>query len=220
VARDATRLDIPLKAVKIGRSLVVVILKAPKCCTTRSAADSALRFLFLKGLLYMDFQSYRLYELGATGSRRISELITRAKGERMVRSKTAEAGLDLDGKTLCFMRLDASSANAVPTIVPPKKLARSAEELPAEISSAAFSIPEMSAVAGTKFRHGRSRTARMSEQQRQSRVERIFEDSIARNGYGIRAKPEDMVERATNKYLGFQTLGPAFQDLIREVASL
>ena len=166
----------------------------------------------------IDFTSYRLYELGATGSRRISELITRAKGERMVRSKTAAAGLDLDGKTLCFMRIDASNANAVPAIVRANKPV-STEELPIEVSSTAFSIPEMDAVAGTRFKHGRSRTASMSEYQREARVKRIYDESVARNGYGVKAKPEDMVERATNKAKAWQQI-PVLMDRMREVASL
>jgi len=170
----------------------------------------------------MDFKLYRLYEQGAGPGRRVVKLVTRSQGERMVRSKTAQQGLDWDGVTLCFQLIDTRASGAVPTYQEKNKGSfsnLSIDEMPAEISSAAFSQPEMMAIAGTKFRHGRSRTARMSEQQRRARVQRIYDDGVLRNGStirGIKVKPEDLVERATNKFRAWQQI-PVLMDRFREV---
>jgi hypothetical protein len=165
----------------------------------------------------VDFKSYRLYEQGA-GLRRVVKLITRTEGERMVRSETAQEGLDWDGVTLCFQLIGASAASAVPTFVPRSKMGITGLETP----NTAFSQPEVLAIAGTKFKHGRSRTKRMSDAQREDRARRIYDDGIVRNGarvYGLKVGPEDLVERATNKYNAWATL-PVLMDRFREVASL
>jgi hypothetical protein len=145
----------------------------------------------------VDFKSYRLYEQGAVSSRRVVALISRAKGERMVRSMTAQAGLDRDGETLCFHLLEASSACAVPTFVPKNTNVTLTDEAIAEVSSAAFARAEVQAIAGRWFKHGSSRTARMNEEQRKNR----------RNQYGIPLPPVDLVERATQKYEHWQEIG-------------
>lgn len=158
-----------------------------------------------------DFSSYRLYEQGAGSSRRrIVELITRAKGERMVRSATARAGLDWDGKTLCFERIDTSAASVVPAFVVANMPAPMEQDLSADISNPAFAKAEVQAIAGRWFKHGRSRTARMTDEQRANRKGR----------YGMPLPPVDLVERAVNKYEGYKLLGPALQELVREVACL
>jgi hypothetical protein len=155
----------------------------------------------------VDFTSYRLYERGAGPRGRIVGLISRAKGERMVRSKTAQAGLDWDGETLCFERIGTGAASAVPTFVPARPVLEPSE-LPIERSSTGFTQPEMNAIAGTNFRYGRSRTSGMTEEQRQSRLDRR----------GKRLPEEDLVETATNKLRAWQQLGPALQQLVREAA--
>lgn len=170
----------------------------------------------------MDYRSYRLYEQGAGPTKRFVKLITRVEGERMVRSKTALEGLDWDGVTPCFRLIDASAAGAVPTMKKSAKPFSNDDHVPAEVSSAAFSQPEMMAIAGTKFKHGRSRTARLNEEQREARVQRIYDEGLLRNGAtvrGIKVKPEDTVERATNKYRAWATI-PALMDRVRVVASL
>lgn len=150
----------------------------------------------------MDFLSYRLYEQGAGLGRRIVRLVTRSQGERMVRSKTAQAGLDWDGETLCFQLIDASAVSAVPTFVP-------MQALEIERSSTAFSQPEVMAIAGNQFRHGRSLTSRMTEEQRKNRKDRR----------GKQLPPEDLAERAANKLQAWGQL-PALLDRVREVATL
>lgn len=165
----------------------------------------------------MDFNSYRLYEPGAGPTKRFVKLVTRGEGERMVRSKTAQEGLDWDGVTPCFRLIGSGAAGAVPT-TPQSAMGLAGLETPAT----AFSMAEMNAIAGTKFKHGRSRTARMSEAQRQARVQQIYDDGIVRNGAtirGIKANAEDMVERATNKFRGFQQMS-ALMDRVRVVASI
>jgi hypothetical protein len=62
----------------------------------------------------------------------------------------------------------------------------------------------------------------MSDAQREERARRIYDDGIVRNGarvYGLKVGPEDLVERATNKYNAWATL-PVLMDRFREVASL
>lgn len=167
----------------------------------------------------IDYKSYRLYEQGDGPTRRFVKLVTRVEGERMVRGNMAQAGLDHDGETLCFRLTEASVAATVRKAIP---AGYQDNDMPAEISSAAFSQPEMMAIAGTKFKHGRSRTARMSEEQRQARVKRIYDDGLVRNGAtvrGVKVKPEDMVERATNKFRGF-ALYPMLMDRVRVVAAI
>jgi len=157
----------------------------------------------------VDFTSYRLYERGAGQSRRIVALISLAKGECMVRSKTAQAGLDWDGETPCFERIGTSMASAVPTFVLGQGLASVDSDLPFEPSSTAFSEPEVQAIAGSRFRHGRSLTVRMTEEQRQNRKDRR----------GKKLPPEDLTERATNKIKAWQQI-PALMDRFHEVAAI
>jgi hypothetical protein len=160
-------------------------------------------------------KSYRLYEPGAgLGARRIVGLISRASGERMVRGKTAQAGLDWDGETLCFERIDASAARAVPTFVPAGARRGDDEGPVLERSSTAFSQPELMAIAGGNFKGGKSRTERMSEAQRVARQERIYDESLRTTGRIVKAKPEDLVERANNKQRAWERMGPALQELL------
>lgn len=155
----------------------------------------------------VDTTSYRLYEITPNGSRRIAELISRAKAERLVRSKSATEAVDWDGKTTCYFRMvqpkgsKAFRLGMAPVFVP-------VAEAESERSNTAFSKPEVSALAGTNFRHGRSLTARMTEEQRQNR----------KNRHGKRLPTEDVVERATNKKKAWELMGPALQELVREVA--
>jgi hypothetical protein len=149
----------------------------------------------------MDYKSYRLYEKRAGQELRLVELVTRAKGERMIMAKTAEAGFDVDGVTLCF-QLTRTAATTTTS--------QSAMGMTGlETTNAAFTLPEMDAIAGVNFKHGRSRTARMSEQQRKERKDK----------YGIPLPPEDRVEKATNKYKAWAQI-PVLMDRVRVVASL
>jgi hypothetical protein len=157
----------------------------------------------------MDYKSYRLYEQGVGQSRRIVGLVTRANGERMVRSKTAQAGLDVDGETLCFERIEASAVNAVPTFIVANKPTTIDVAIPMEVSSTAFSKAEVQAIAGSNFRHGRSRTARMTEEQRKQRKDKS----------GRPLAPEDLTERALNKRNAWSQI-PVLLDRVREVAAL
>jgi hypothetical protein len=164
-----------------------------------------------RGYVFMscvDFKSYRLYEQGAGQQLRVVELITRAAGERMVRRKTALAGVDVDGETLCFQLVEARSSSAVPAFVPQSALGLAGLETP----NTAFSQPEMLAIAGTNFKHGRSRTARMNDAQREERARRIYDETFGR----VKVGPEDLVESATNKFKAWAQL-PVLQDRFRVV---
>lgn len=156
----------------------------------------------------VDYTSYRLYDISLDGSRRIAELISGAKAGRMVRAGTVTEAIDWDGKTPCFLRMDKASAVMARPVFAPKTIAL--EDAEAERSNTAFSKPEVMALAGRHFRHGRSRTARMAEHQREQR----------RDMRGRRLPAEDIVERATNKYDAWAQLGPALKELVREVPSL
>lgn len=164
--------------------------------------------------MIVDFKSYRLYEQGADSQWRIVRLVSRDEGERMVDSETAQAGLDWDGVTLCFQLNEASRVSVVPAS---SRTKISGVEI--DPSNSAFSQPEIMAIAGTKFKHGRSRTASMNEPQREARAKRIYEASLLKPSYPVKVGPEDMVERATNKMDAWARM-PVLMDRFREVATL
>lgn len=148
-----------------------------------------------------DTKSYRLYEVFGPDlvEHRVS-LISRRHADRLVARGQAEEGLDVDGKTPCFMWLKpiqrASSSRQADQ--------QESAEVSSEASSTAFSFEEVQAIAGSKFRHGRSRTARMTEEQRLRRTNR-------KTGKALPA--EDIVERAANKLKEWNKVG----NLIAEV---
>lgn len=154
----------------------------------------------------VDFRSYRLYEPGLNGGSRIVGLISRVKGERMVRKETAETGVDEDGETLCFRLKDIQRLGKRDSLVFAN--AKPVTQFPAdaEPSSTVFSQGELMALAGRTFKHGRSRTARMSDEQRAQRKDK----------YGRQLALEDLVERATNKFTVWAELGPALKELVHE----
>lgn len=150
----------------------------------------------------VDAKFFRLYE-----GDRVSGLITWAEGRRMLAAEpaTAECDVEPDGKTLCFRRILPEQ---------PVRFLRAAGvvefESSVDPSSCAFSVSEVMAIAGSNFRHGRSRTARMTDEQRANRKGR-FDKPLP---------PEDLVERAKNKQEEWARLGPSFSDLVRVSASL
>lgn len=144
----------------------------------------------------VDSSSYRLYEFARSGSPRIVQLITRSKGERMVRKQLADVIADEGGKLLCF-QLKASTAPVRALVMDVSRT--SYVKVDSEPSNMAFSQAEMNAIAGTKFKHGRSRTARLSDEQREERAKRIYEATLMETGRGVKVGPEDIVERATKK---------------------
>jgi hypothetical protein len=156
----------------------------------------------------VDFSSYRLYEPGFRGGPRIVGLISREKGERMVRNQTAETGVDWDGKTLCFFSKAAKQVKPLVSTRPSQQI-----DVSAEASNTAFSRAEVDAIAGTKFRYGGSRTIEMTEEARSNRTHPVTHRVLP---------PEDLIERATNKFNAWQQLGPALQELVRvgDVAAL
>lgn len=161
----------------------------------------------------VDTGTYRLYEPGQVGGPRIVGLVSRVVGERMVRNQTAETGVDCDGATLCYMKKERNP----PVAAKPRPVTMTPSD--SDPSNVAFSQPEMMAIAGTNFKHGRSRTKSMSEYQREKRQQRILEESIERNGYAIKVGPEDIVERATNKLAAWAQI-KVLQDRVRVVATL
>lgn len=147
-----------------------------------------------------DLGSYRLYGFSASLRASIVKLVSRRTGERMVRRGLAEEGLDLDGITPCFRKLRAEK--------PSNHRRRPVEPASdSDESSAAFSQSEVMAIAGTEFRHGRSRTMRLTDEQRDLRVNPRT---------GRKLPPEDIVERATNKYAQWAKIG----NLLAEVKTV
>lgn len=144
--------------------------------------------------------SFRLYGVSVRSRGPVVALITRKQADRLVKRGAAEEGLDLDGKTTCFRmtghrprRASAAGLNAV-----------TLSEFESQQSNTAFSQAEVMAIAGRWFKHGRSRTARMSEAQRAARINR-------KNGKRLPA--EDLVERATNKYEAWNQIGSLLSDV-------
>lgn len=137
-----------------------------------------------------DTGSYRLYAFGA---RRVIALTSRKAVQRLVKQGRAEEGVDIDGKTVCFRMLVSEKKPSASTQDSTVDTVSSSEQ-----SSAAFSQAELLAIAGRHFRHGRSRTARMTDAQRAARVN-------PENGRKL--PEEDIVERATNKYNAWQQIG-------------
>src|SRR6185312_13451098 len=99
-----------------------------------------------------DFSSYRLYRADGTHT-----LISRDAGGRLVRRKLAQEGTDTDGVTLCFLSLKVLVARAGRR----RTLRRDTDS--SEETCRTFSRNEVLAIAGRHFKHGRSRTAQMSE---------------------------------------------------------
>jgi hypothetical protein len=143
-----------------------------------------------------DTGSYRLY---AFGERRVLALTSRRAAERLVKKGRAEEGVDVDGKTVCFRMLVYVAKPSKARESAADKLASNSEE-----SSTAFSQAELLAIAGRHFRHGRSRTARMTDAQRAARIN-------PKNGRKL--PEEDIVERATNKYDAWQQIGSLLQEV-------
>lgn len=146
--------------------------------------------------------SHRVYEEHSSGSFRILELVSLESARRMVKTKAVNEALEQDGVTPCFVRVKIAGRPKLPLgvrFVNPQEPAL-------ERSSTAFTLPEMNALAGTKFKHGSSLTAKMTEEQRKARKDRR----------GRQLPPEDLVERATKKKQAWEQLGPALQDLVRE----
>jgi hypothetical protein len=151
-----------------------------------------------------DNKSYRLYEIFGPDlvEHRVS-LISRSYADRLVACGQAEEALDVDGKTPCFIWLKPVER------VASSRRADSAEsgQSGSDVSCAAFSFAEVQAIAGSKFRHGRSRTARMTDEQRARRINRRT---------GRMLPSEDIVERATNKLKQWNTIG----NLLAEVKTV
>lgn len=145
-----------------------------------------------------DMGSYRLYGFSTTLQSSIVGLISRKTGERMVRRGLVEEGVDLDGATPCFRKLqpERGAKKSVPVV----EFAIDSDE-----SSAAFSQAEVMAIAGTGFRNGRSRTARMTDEQRAARVN-------LRTGRKLPA--EDIVEKATNKFTQWNKIGNLLSEVM------
>lgn len=149
----------------------------------------------------IDTKSYRLYEIFGPDlvDHRVS-LISRRHADRLVDRGKAAKGLDVDGKTTCFMWL--KPIERVPSSRPAGQ--QEPAEVSSEASSTAFSFEEVQAIAGSKFRHGRSLTARMTEEQRLRRSNR-------KTGKALPA--EDIVERATNKLKQWNKVGNLLAEL-------
>jgi hypothetical protein len=144
------------------------------------------------------FESYRVYEFNRNGSRRIVELATLRRGQRLVRRGVAEEALDWDGKTLCY-RLKDDMPNLARALGADGY--RPGYDGP---SNAALTLAEVDAVAGTNFKYGRSRTAGMSEEKRLNRVHPKTHKVLP---------AEDIVERATAKLQAWARVGPALAEI-------
>jgi hypothetical protein len=144
-------------------------------------------------------KSYRVYERD-----RVVELVSRERGLSLMKAGSVEEICDEHGQTLCFLRV----AKRKPAAAPLGMRGVMVGEAEVERSSTAFTRPEVQALAGRHFRHGRSLTARMTDEQRANRVSRRT---------GRRLPPVDLVERAVNKFDAWAKIGPALQELVREV---
>jgi hypothetical protein len=153
---------------------------------------------------YAGSRSYRVYEEHVSGSFRIIELASLRRARRLVKTGDVREAAEQDGETPCFVMVKVVGGTPQAAlgmrVVNPK-------DMEIDRSSTAFTIPEMNALAGTKFRHGRSLTARMSEENRAKRKDRR----------GRQLPVEDLVEKATNKKTEWGLSGPALQELVREV---
>jgi hypothetical protein len=126
----------------------------------------------------------------------------------MVRAGLAEELLEWDGKTTCYRQIPKSERERV--VVSPR--VAESDKAPVDTgSAAALTQKEVMAVAGTNFKHGRSRTACMTEEQRLRRIN-------GRNG--DRLPPEDLVERATAKLQAWAQIGPMLQGASKGTACL
>ncbi|GGA80836.1 hypothetical protein GCM10011507_35070 [Edaphobacter acidisoli] len=152
----------------------------------------------------MEIESYRLYGYGAV--LRIEAFVSLRAGRRMARRGHVEEGMDRDGITPCFRRLRPLAKQR--KMRPTRKV-----EVRDEDAVVVFARKDVEALAGRSFKDGRSHTARMSEEQKVARVERIFAESVERSGVGIHVKMEDRVERATNKQNAWGKIG----NLLNEV---
>jgi hypothetical protein len=155
-----------------------------------------------------DANSYRVYEFSDTSTRSIVKLVSRSMGDRMVRKGSAELMLEWDGKTPCYRLIPSAKAARKQMWRPRVEAVNPIDLVPSLESSTAFSQAELLAIAGTKFKHGRSRTARMTEHQKAERVKRFAAD------HGIRVAMEDQVERATDKKREWEQMGSLLQDVV------
>lgn len=142
-----------------------------------------------------DTSIHRLYEAAPNGSKRIVRLITQTVGERMVRAGRAERGLDWDGETACYMRQRCARNRNTAAAISPEM----------QESTSALTLAEVDAIAGTNFKHGKSRTAHLTESQKLSRGEHPMTHRVL--------PPEDLVELATAKLKAWARIGPAIAAL-------
>lgn len=142
--------------------------------------------------------SFRVYEFGANGSRRIVELTSRGRAMRMVRAGVIEEALDWDGVTVYYRRLQPKRRAAAALGM------RDDGEIVSVPSCAALTRNEVEAVVGTAFKFGKSRTAGMSEEKRTSRMHPVTHRVMA---------AEDLVELATAKLQAWKQVGPAIAAL-------
>jgi hypothetical protein len=157
---------------------------------------------------------YRLYEPCLTGGPRIVRLLSLGDGEKMVREKRAEQGVDADGATPCFCLVVERRSRVAPVGLRPVSVP-STDLTGMQPSEAVFDKPEMDAIAGTNFANGKSRTAKMNEFQREQRQQQIFATTFADGRTGVKVALEDKVERSTNKLKAWAQL-PALLDRVRE----
>lgn len=153
--------------------------------------------------VYAKSRSYRVYEEHLSGSFRIVELASLRRARHLVRSSEVREAVELDGETPCFVRVKVAGGSSRVL----GRCAVSSREPVVERSSTAFTLPEVDALAGVNFRHGRSRTANLTDEQRLARVDKR----------GRQLPIEDVVERAANKKLEWGKMGPGLQELVREV---
>lgn len=145
--------------------------------------------------------SFRLYEVADRGADRIKALITRREGNAMVGRSAAIEGLDRDGKTPCFFCLPGPKVRMKSVPLP-----RSLQPYFETATANNFTKPEVVALAGRHMKDSRSRTAKMTEEQRRARCDRR----------GNKLPAEDVMERATNKETAWAAMGPALSDLVVE----
>ena len=138
-----------------------------------------------------DYPYCRLY---GHDSLRVERFVSVSAGRSMARKGHVEEGLDRDGVTPCFRRLRPLAKQV-------KARATRKVDVRDEDDVVVFARKDVEALAGRCFKDGRSRTARMSEEQKSARVQRIF----AQNGAHVGM--EDRVERATNKQRAWARIG-------------
>lgn len=125
-------------------------------------------------------REFQLFDRNTSLGWRVTRRIGHAQGEKLVDSNYARRVNDCNGEHIGYQLLDPN------TIVN--------EGLPSVLSPVVLTAREMDLIAGQSFEHGRSRTARMSEVQRITRVHPFTRKILP---------PEDEVERAAAKLMAF-----------------